>query len=87
MTVDQVNKESQAPHSLQEILLTLGKRIRSERQRKSLSQEGFAGVCGLHRTEMGLLERGKTVPRLDTLLIVSDHLGLPLSELLRGLKH
>ncbi len=32
---------------------------------------------------MGLLERGKTIPRLDTLLIVSGHLGLPLSELLR----
>jgi transcriptional regulator with XRE-family HTH domain len=72
---------------MQEILLTLGKRIRSERQRKGLSQEGFAGVCGLHRTEMGLLERGKTVARLDTLLIVSVHLGLPLSELLQGLKH
>ncbi len=85
MTADQVHKESQAPNSMQEILGALGKRIRSERQRKGLSQEGFAGVCGLHRTEMGLLERGKTVPRLDTLLIVSVHLGLPLSELLRGL--
>ncbi len=33
---------------------------------------------------MGLLERAKTIPSLDTLLIVSGHLGLPLSELLRG---
>jgi transcriptional regulator with XRE-family HTH domain len=71
---------------MHEILLTLGKRIRDERQRKGLSQEGFAGVCGLHRTEMGLLERSKTIPRLDTLLIVSVHLGLPLSELLQGIE-
>ncbi len=73
--------------SMQEILLALGKRIRSERQRKRLSQEGFAAVCGLHRTEMGLLERGKTIPRLDTLLMVSEHLGIAISELLEGLKH
>ena len=87
MSEEQATRENLPAHPLQEILLTLGKRIRSERQRKGLSQEGFASVCGLHRTEMGLLERGKTIPRLDTLLIVSEHLGRPLSELLRGLKH
>ena len=87
MTDDQINKESQTPHSLEEILLTLGERIRLKRQRKGLSQEGFAGVCGLHRTEMGLLERGKTIPRLDTLLIVSEHLEMEISDLLEGLKH
>jgi transcriptional regulator with XRE-family HTH domain len=72
---------------LQEILLALGERIRRERKQKGFSQEGFAAECGLHRTEMGLLERGRTIRRLDTLLIVSGHLGLPLSDLLRGLQH
>jgi transcriptional regulator with XRE-family HTH domain len=71
---------------MQEILLVLGKRIRSERERKRMSQEGFAELCGLHRTEMGLLERGKTIPRLDTLLYVSQHLELPVSELLQGIE-
>jgi len=47
----------------------------------------FADVCGLHRTAVGLLERGKSIPRLDTLLIVSEHLGVTVSELLEGLKH
>lgn len=87
MTANQVHKESQARHSMQEILLTLGRRIRRERQRMRLSQEGFAGICGLHRTEMGLLERGKTIPRLDMLLIISQHLAIQLSRLLQGLKH
>ena len=71
---------------MQEILLALANRIRSERKRKGFSQEGFAESCGLHRTEMGLLERGKTIPRLDTLLLVSQHLGLPVSELLQGIE-
>jgi transcriptional regulator with XRE-family HTH domain len=86
MGEEQATEEKQAAHSMQEILSTLGRRIRSERQRKGLSQEGFAGVCGLHRTEMGLLERGKTIPRLDTLLLVSQHLGLSVSDLLRGIE-
>ncbi len=76
-----------ARHSMQDILLALGNRIRSERKRKGMSQEGFADICGLHRTEMGLLERGKTVPRLDTLLIVAEHLGATVSTLLEELKH
>ena len=35
---------------MQEILLTLGSRMRSLRERKEMSQETFADVCGLHRT-------------------------------------
>jgi transcriptional regulator with XRE-family HTH domain len=73
--------------SMQEILLTLGSRIRRLRERKGISQEAFADICGLHRTAVGLLERGKSIPRLDTLLIVSEHLGIAVSELLEGLKH
>jgi transcriptional regulator with XRE-family HTH domain len=80
-----MNQETRRP--LQEILLTLGERIRSKRERKGFSQEGFAEECGLHRTAMGLIERGKSIPRLDTLLIVSGHLEVPVSELLQGLEH
>ena len=72
---------------MQEILKTLGNRMRSLRERKGVSQESFAGICGLHRTAVGLLERGKSIPRLDTLLIVAEHLGVTVSDLLEGLKH
>jgi len=61
--------------------------MRSLRERKEMSQESFADVCGLHRTAVGLLERGRSIPRLDTLLIISEHLGVAVSELLEGLKH
>jgi len=69
---------------MQEVLRKLDECIGAKRKRKGLSQEGFADVCGLHRTEMGLLECGKTIPRLDTLLLVSQHLGLSVSDLHKG---
>jgi hypothetical protein len=47
---------NQGHGSVREILLILGQRIRSERERKGMSQEGFAGLSGLHRTEVGLRE-------------------------------
>jgi transcriptional regulator with XRE-family HTH domain len=87
MTAEQTMSGNQEYHSMQEILQKLGDRIRKERRRKGFSQEAFADECGLHRTAVGLLERGKSIPRLDTLLIVSQHLGMPVSQLLQGLKH
>jgi transcriptional regulator with XRE-family HTH domain len=87
MNIENTANKNQGRRSMQEILVVLGKRIRSERNQNGFSQEGFAAECGLHRTEMGSLERGKTIPRLDTLLLVSQHLGLSVSDLLQGLSH
>ncbi len=72
---------------MQEILETLGRRMRQWRERQGISQEDFAESCGLHRTAVGLLERGKSKPRLDTLLIVAHGLGVTVSKLLRGIEH
>ena len=71
---------------MEEILVALATRIRSERERHGVPQEHFAEDCGLHRTAIGLLERGKSIPRLDTLLLVSQGVGLTVSELLRGIE-
>ena len=87
MAGTKTSSETHGHHSVQEILLALAKRIRSERERIGVSQEDFADDCGLHRTAIGLLERGKSIPRIDTLLLVSQQLGLSVSELLRGLEH
>jgi len=78
---------TEARHSMQEILVTLGNRIRRLRERNGISQEAFADNCGLHCTAVGLIERGRSIPRPDTLLTVSEHLGVAVSELLEGLKH
>jgi len=72
---------------MQEILVALGRRMKELREKQRVSQEAFAERCGLHRTAVGLLERGKSIPRLDTLLIVSEGLGVTVSTLLRGIEH
>ena len=67
---------------MQQILLALGKRVRELRAEQGFSQEAFADHCGLHRTAMSLIERGKRVPSLRTLLTLSEGFGVTLSELL-----
>ncbi len=63
--------------------MALGKRLRELRTKQNFSQEAFADHCGLHRTAMSLIERGKRVPSLRTLLTISRGFGISLSELLR----
>jgi transcriptional regulator with XRE-family HTH domain len=60
--------------------------LRAHRERAGLSQEGLADACGLDRTEISLLERGKRLPRLDTLVLLTRGLELPSpAELLDGI--
>jgi transcriptional regulator with XRE-family HTH domain len=49
------------------------------------SQERLADATRLHRTEVGKIEQGLVEPRLTTLYILADGLGVTIDELLRGL--
>ena len=69
---------------MQQVLAALGKRLRELRAKQGFSQEAFADHCGLHRTAMSLIERGKRVPSLRTLLTLSQGFGISLSELLEN---
>jgi transcriptional regulator with XRE-family HTH domain len=61
--------------------------LRRHRKRAGLTQEALAEICDLHRTEVGLLERRKRTPRLDTVVILSRGLGLSSPcELLEGIR-
>jgi transcriptional regulator with XRE-family HTH domain len=65
----------------------LGSNLRRRRREAGLSQERLAELCDLHRTEIGLLERGGRSPRLDTLVPLVR--GLELSspcDLLDGIR-
>ena len=73
----------QTPY-MQQVLLALGERMRQLRDKQDFSQEAFADHCGLHRTAVSLIERGKRVPSLTTLLTISRGFGISVSELLRG---
>lgn len=57
--------------------------IRAEREHQNLTQERLALAMGMDRPSYTLLEQGKVSPRLDTLLRISDALGVPLAHLVR----
>ena len=71
---------------MKNLLRILGRRLRELRERSGVSQEDFADRCGLHRTAVGLLERGKRMPRLDTLLIIGNGLGIQLTKIVHGIE-
>lgn len=47
------------------------------------SQEEFAELCGLHRTYIGLIERGERAITIETGRKVAKALGVKLSDVLR----
>lgn len=56
-----------------------------ERKRAGLSQETLAVRASLHRTQIGVLERGGRLPRIDTLVKLSGALGVMPNDLLAGI--
>lgn len=50
-----------------------------------MSQEELGKLASLHRTEIGLLERGGRIPRIDTLMKLADSLAVSPMELLEGI--
>ena len=64
-----------------------GANVRRVRTAKSphCSQERLSHTTGLHRTEIGKIEQGVVEPRLTTLYILADGLGVSVDELLAGL--
>ena len=52
---------------------------------KGLSQEGFADRCGLDRTYMSGIERGRRNVSLRNIERVADGLGKSIGELMKGL--
>jgi len=64
----------------------LGQSLRALRKGRSLSQEVFADVLGVHRTYMGGLERGERNVTLRTVERLADRLGVDALDLLAGPK-
>ncbi len=59
----------------------LGALIRQLRLVEGLSQEEFADLCGLHRTYIGLIERGEKTITIETAQKIAMALKMPLSQL------
>lgn len=69
------------------ILTQFGLQIRQLRQDKSVSQEELADMAGVHRTYIGMIERGEKNVTMVTLLRLSEALNVPIDQLTKGLGH
>lgn len=56
--------------------------VKKHREAKGLSRATLAEMAGLHQTYIGLLERGKRSPNLDTAKAVASALGISLAKLI-----
>ncbi|MFP5387943.1 MAG: helix-turn-helix domain-containing protein, partial [Thermoleophilia bacterium] len=59
--------------------------LATARERSGITQEELSFSASLHRTEIGLLERGGRLPRIDTLAKLAGALEVPTSSLLDGI--
>lgn len=66
------------------ILTFFGKRVREERLKKDLSQEKLAEIAELHRTYIGMIERGEKNITLENVEKISRALKISISKLLEG---
>ena len=70
---------------MEDLLRSLGARIRELRLERGWSQEKFSEICDVHRTWMGQIERGKNIS-VNTLANIADGLGVTLSTLFAGVE-
>jgi transcriptional regulator with XRE-family HTH domain len=61
----------------------LGAKIKQLREEKDIDQKSFAFNCEIGRTQLYMIENGKTNPRLLTLMKIAEGLEISISELLR----
>jgi transcriptional regulator with XRE-family HTH domain len=74
-----------ADRTPREVAERFGENLRRLRRRELLSQEQLAARASLHRTEIGLLEHGERVCRVDTLIQLAGAMGIAPGELLEGI--
>lgn len=70
---------------LVDIASRFGNNLRRCRRAAGLSQEEVGIRASLHRTEIGLLERGERIPRIDTAIKLAGAVGASLPELIDGI--
>ena len=70
---------------MQDIQKRVGENVRALRLKKEWSQDVFADRSGLHRAQVGAIERGERNVTLQTLKILSDTLGVKIKDLVQNL--
>jgi ribosome-binding protein aMBF1 (putative translation factor) len=71
-------------NNVKKMLEVLGRNIRKARMSSNLSQEQLAEKAGLHRTYIGMVERGEKNITLGSYARISKALDVSIYELLDG---
>lgn len=71
---------------MEKIEKLFGKAVRTERERKGLSQEDFADHAGIHRTYVSSIELGKVQVSIRIAQQLAKALGLPLSQIFKDIE-
>ena len=61
----------------------VGREVRKLRLAAGYSQERLAEILGVHRTQIGFIERGENTTSIHTLALIAGRLGTKASEILR----
>jgi len=62
-----------------------GENLTRHRKQAGISQEELGIRASLHRTQIGILERGARLPRIDTLVKLAGALSISPCDLLDGI--
>jgi transcriptional regulator with XRE-family HTH domain len=73
-------------HVDREAARRLGKNLWRARRRAGYSQEELGSLACLHRTEVGMVENGERLPRIDTLMKLAAALEVRLETLVEGIE-
>ena len=66
---------------------TLAENLLAFRRKRQISQEELAGLCDLHRTYVGSVERGERNVTLSTLELLAQAVGVSIPSLLTPTNH
>lgn len=69
----------------EEVAVKFGRNLFRCRRRAAMSQEELGALASLHRTEIGMLEQGTRLARVDTLMKLAGALAVSPAELLEGI--
>ena len=63
------------------VLIRIGMKIKELREEKNVSQQDLAAACNFEKSNMSRIEAGRTNFTIETLLKISEALGVSLNEL------
>ncbi|WP_347310754.1 helix-turn-helix domain-containing protein [Defluviimonas sp. SAOS-178_SWC] len=65
-------------------LRIIGQRIRQIRKSRRMTLQQLAEECGLSTSMLSLVERGRAAPSIGSLIVISETLGVKMSDLTDG---